>query len=202
MQLKNAAKLYEIQIGLNEQATRIYNSWKTAVDSLKLARKNAYEADRGLIICKLEGLIKANLTSFGFNPTSINSVSISQQTLRPEQEGYDIVAETSASDYIRIIWSYTLALLELAGIENDIKHGGFVVFDEPRQHEASKLSFSSLIRKASESNSFDGQVIFATSLDKDELDKACKELDMNVNYYDDYILTLPTSEDTNFDQKQ
>ncbi len=190
IQLRNVVKLKEIQADINEQAERIFNSWKLASDSLKLARKNAYVADRGLVIRKLEGLIKANLTSFWFNPTSISSVSISPQTLRPEQEGYDIVAETSASDYIRIIWSYTLALLELGGIENEIKHGGFVVFDEPRQHEASKISFSSLIKKASETKSFNGQVIFATSLDKEELEKACENLDVNVNYYDDYILTL------------
>ncbi|MEW8030378.1 MAG: hypothetical protein AB2806_21910 [Candidatus Thiodiazotropha sp.] len=190
IQLRNVVKLKEIQADINEQAVRIFNSWKLASDSLKLARKNAYVADRGLVIRKLEGLIKAKLTSFGFNPTSISSVSISPQTLRPEQEGYDIVAETSASDYIRIIWSYTLALLELAGIEYDIKHGGFVVFDEPRQHEASKISFSSLIKKASETKSFNGQVIFATSHDKEELEKACEQLEVNVNYYDDYILTL------------
>jgi len=30
-------------------------------------------------------------------------------------------------------------------------HTGFVVFDEPRQHETSKISFTSLIQKASES---------------------------------------------------
>lgn len=202
IQLKNAVKLKEIQININEQATRIFTSWKIAVDSLKLARKNAYVADRGLVIRKLEGFIKANLTAFGFNPTSINSISVSPQTLRPEQEGYDIVAETSASDYIRIIWPYTLALLELAGIENDIMHGGFVVFDEPRQHEASKISFSSFIKKASESNSFNGQVIFATSLDKEELDKTCEELDVNVNYYDDYILTLTAAESVNVDPKE
>jgi hypothetical protein len=196
IQLRNAVKLKEIQADINEQAERIFNSWKVALDSLKLARKNAYVADRGLVIRQLEGLIKANLTSFGFNPTAISSISISPQTLRPEQEGYDIVAETSASDYIRIIWSYTLALLELAGIENEIKHGGFVVFDEPRQHEASKFSFSSLIKKASETKEFTGQVIFATSHDKVELEKACEELEVNVIYYDDYILTLKAVDNT------
>ncbi|MDP2380268.1 MAG: hypothetical protein Q8M35_07260, partial [Pseudohongiella sp.] len=190
MQLKNVIKLKEIQKNLNEKSEKIFSSWRTASESLKLVRKGAFIEDKSLVIRKLEGLLKANLTSFGFDPTSINSISISPQTLRPEQEGYDIVAESSASDYIRIIWSYTLALLELAGTESDIKHGGFVIFDEPRQHEASKISFSSLIRKASQSKLFGGQVIFATSLDKDQLCKACEGLHVNVYYYDDYILAL------------
>jgi len=189
IQFRNVITLKDIQIDLNERSKRIFSSWELATESLRKLRKDSYVEDRESVIQKLEGLINENLISFNFNPNSINSVSISRQTLRPEQEGYDIVAETSASDYIRIIWSYTLALLELAGAEADIKHGGFIVFDEPRQHEASKISFSSLIKKASETNSFNGQVIFATSLDKDDLDKSCEGLDVNVNYYDDYILT-------------
>ena len=113
---------------------------------------------------------------------------MSDQTLRPEQEGYDIVAETSASDYIRVIWAYTLGLLELAGTEKEINHGGFVVFDEPRQHEASKNSFISLIDTALKSKSYGGQVIFATSMEKSELENACKGKDLNIYFFDDYIL--------------
>lgn len=190
MQLKNVLKLKETLADLNEQTNRIFNSWKIASDSLKLARKNTFVKDRGMVIRKLEALVKGNLSAFGFKTSSIGSITISEQTLRPEQEGYDIVAETSASDYIRIIWSYTLALLELAGVEKEVKHGGFIVFDEPRQHEASKISFTSLIKKSSQSELFNGQVIFATSLDKEELNEACKDLNVTVNYYDDYILTL------------
>ncbi len=197
IQIKNVDKLKEILSDLNEQKSRIYNSWKLASDSLKLARKDRYVEDRGLMIRKLQGLVKENLTEFGFKSSSIDLVTISEQTLRPEQEGYDIVAETSASDYIRIIWSYTLALLELGGIEESVKHGGFVVFDEPRQHEASKISFTSLIKKASESGNYGGQVIFATSLDKEELAESCKELGVSVSYYDDYILMLSKAKDEN-----
>jgi len=188
--LSNVLTLKESQDDLNEQATRIHSAWSTASNSLKLAKKGAAVTDRGLIIRKLESIIKGNLTAFNFNPSAINLVSVSHQTLRPEQEGYDIVAETSASDYIRIIWSYTLALLELAGREHSIKHGGFVVFDEPRQHEASRISFTNLIQKASITDEYGGQVIFATSLDESELTKACAEKDINLVCFDDYILTL------------
>uniref|UniRef100_UPI000B352B57 hypothetical protein n=1 Tax=Crenothrix polyspora TaxID=360316 RepID=UPI000B352B57 len=163
--LKNVLKLKEVQVDLNEQLSKIHSGWSNASNSLKQLRKNATTIDSGSVIRKLSSILKGNLSAFNFNHSDINAVSISPQTLRPEQEGYDIVAETSASDYIRVIWSYTLALLELAGKEPDIKHGGFIVFDEPRQHEASKLSFTNLIAKASESGLYGGQVIFATSLD-------------------------------------
>jgi len=188
--LKSVLKIKEEQESLNEKAIKIHAGWNNASNSLKQLKKNSTDLDSGLVIRKLESITKGNLTAFNFNPSSINSVSISPQTLRPEQEGYDIVAETSASDYIRIIWSYTLALLELAAKEEMIKHGDFVVFDEPRQHEASKLSFTNLIGKSAESVSYGGQVIFATSLDEAELRNSCQNEKVNLVCFDGYLLTL------------
>ena len=194
IELKEANKLESSLNDLKEQASRIYVSWSTATESLKQLRKTSRNADRSLVIRELLSLIKGNLTAFNFSPASIGSITVSDQTLRPEQEGYDIVAETSASDYIRIIWSYTLALLELAGKTEDVRHGGFVVFDEPRQHETSYVSFANLIEKAAEASEYNGQVIFATSLKQSELEEACKEKGVNLLCFDDYILTLEEKE--------
>lgn len=192
MVLKDVQKLKQTQIDLNEKAASLYSSWTTATESLKRLKKDRVITNRLLILRKLEGFIKANLHEFGFKTTAVNSVTVSEQTLRPEQEGYDIVAETSASDYIRIIWSYTLSLMELASTEETVKHGGFVVFDEPRQHEASKISFTNLITKAAQSSKYGGQVIFATSLDEEELKFSCEGKEVNLVCFDEYILTLET----------
>jgi len=188
--LRDALKLKESQNDLKSQINRVQKEWSNATKLLQQLRKDKSTADRDSSIRELESIIKRNLLAFNFNHSAINTVSISRQTLRPEQEGYDIVAETSASDYIRIIWAYTLALLELAGKEKEIKHGGFVVFDEPRQHEASKVSFTNLIEQASKSNTYDGQVIFATSLDEGELKTLCKDKTVNIHCFPDYILKL------------
>lgn len=188
IKLKEVEKLLNSEQNFNEQMERIQTTWQTASNSLRLARKSNSEANKFSTISTLQTIIRRNLESFQFDYASINSISISNQTLRPEQEGYDIVAETSASDYIRIIWAYTLGLLELGGIEEEVKHGGFVVFDEPRQHEASKNSFISLIDTALKSKSYGGQVIFATSMEKSELYSACKDKDLKVYFFDDYIL--------------
>jgi hypothetical protein len=66
-----------------------------------------------------------------------------------------------------------------------------VVFDEPRQHEASKISFVSLIEKEAASKTYGGQVIFATSMERSELEDACSERDLSIHFFDDYILKLP-----------
>lgn len=188
--LKEVEKLQASEKSINEQIQRIQGAWNTASDALRLARRNISVSSRHAIINKLEQIIRSNLESFQFNHAAISAIAVSHQTLRPEQEGYDIVAETSASDYIRVIWAYTLGLLELAGSEVEVKHGGFVVFDEPRQHEASKISFVSLIEKAAASKNYGGQVIFATSMERNELEEACGERDLTINFFDDYILKL------------
>lgn len=188
--VREVQKVKSAQDELNSRASNAESSWRIATDALRLLRKSSEFDNRWPIIKELEAIMKANLMSFGFSAAIINDVSISLQTLRPEQQGYDIVAETSASDYIRIIWAYTLGLLMLAGKEETVRHGGFIVFDEPRQHEASKVSFISLINKAAESASFGGQVIFATSLDEIDLKAACKDKNVNLLCFDDYILQL------------
>jgi len=195
MLLRSVTKLKESQTELNEQAERIYATWALASKSLIEARKHSPDIERHGVIKKLESILRGNLEAFNFNG-AVNSITISEKSLRPEQEGYDIVAETSASDYIRIIWSYTLALLELAGAQSETKHGGFVVFDEPRQHEANMVSFTSLIVKATESGSYGGQVIFATSLQESELKASCDAEKVNLICFDDYILTMQTEGET------
>ncbi len=186
--LQGAEKLWKAQQELNGRASRIQTSWSLATKSLKQLRRTTSKSGRSGVINSFSRILGKNLESFGFSTSEIQSVTISPRTLRPEQEGYDIVAETSASDYIRIIWSYTLALLELAKKPAEVRHGGFVVFDEPRQHEASKFSFTQLIGKAATSQDFGGQVIFATSLDESELKEACVGRKVNLVCFDDYIL--------------
>ena len=190
IELKEVIKLKAILNDLKDQASRIHSVWDGAIQSLKTLRRKSTVDDRSLVLRALQSYIKGNLEIFNFTPSAIDTITISPQSLRPEQEGYDIVAETSASDYIRIIWSYTLALMQLAGKKEEIINGGFIVFDEPRQHEASKFSFANLISKASESSSYNGQVIFATSLDEKELRTACSDKKVNLICFEDYILSL------------
>jgi predicted ATPase len=192
VQLQAVLKLLESKNNLSEQAKRIYSKWSTSTEALRIAKKKNIVSNKASTLEKLEKIIRTNLTSFKFKRSDIKNVSISHHSLRPEQEGYDIVAETSASDYIRIIWAYTLALLEISNNEEKIKHSGFVVFDEPRQHEASMVSFTNLIDKSSETLSYGGQVIFATSLDENVIRNSCIDKDINLKCFDDYILKLET----------
>lgn len=66
---------------------------------------------------------------------------------------------SSASDFVRNIWAYTLALLN-----HGLNHPGIVMFDEPGQH---KTKMSSLEKFFEISSRFhDRQIIIFTSVDK------------------------------------
>lgn len=174
----------------NKRAIEIHKDWHISKGALDIVKKEVERSVSSKIIEGLESALKSNLNRFGFDKRSLNYVKISSQTLRPELDGYDIVADSSASDYIRIIWSYTLALLEL-GVEFDaVKHGGFVVFDEPRQHEANKESFKNLLEKSSSMVDIGGQIIIATSISKDDLLSFKLSNKVNVRVFEDsdYIL--------------
>lgn len=163
-------------------------NWQTTYESYSLLKKQLNDPFSSKTILNLEKLMQKNLNLFGFSASEINEITISRNTLRPEQNGYDIIAETSASDYIRTIWAFTLALLELAtNDELNIKHGGFVVFDEPRQHETKTQSLDDLIKYTSQIFENTGQAIFTTSFENlESLSSNFKKA--NIIYYDDYIL--------------
>jgi len=113
------------------------------------------------------------LNNYNFTSFAASLISISEDTYLPTREGYDIDFDTSASDGIRIIWGYLLSLFSV-GRAYSTNHPGLVIFDEPRQQEANKVSFAELLRDAARSASSGGQIIFATSEEESVLVDALK----------------------------
>lgn len=78
---------------------------------------------------------------------------------------------SSASDFVRNIWAYTLAILN-----NGINHPGLVIFDEPGQHRTNLSSLKALFKTCSEIE--ERQTIIFTSIDKKLNDD--EEIDLDV----------------------
>lgn len=75
-------------------------------------------------------------------------MEISRDNCMPVIDRFDMKFDSSASDNIRAIWSYTLALLQTS--EKQIgNHPGVLIFDEPTQHsigaEDANAFFKSII---------------------------------------------------------
>jgi len=118
----------------------------------------------------LQASLLDQLAKYRFSSVPVESISISENTWLPTHEGFDLGFDLSASDMIRLIWAYLLALLELSRAYG-MHHAGLLVFDEPRQQMASPESFAAFIRRASDSRAFGQQVLVATSEGRPELDE-------------------------------
>lgn len=85
---------------------------------------------------------------------------------------------SSASDFVRNIWAYTLALLQ-----NGINHPGIIMFDEPGQHRTNLSSLKALFKTCSEIE--ERQTIIFTSIDKKLNDDEEIDLDLLIEDLED-----------------
>lgn len=136
---------------------------------------------------RLTSLVQDQAKEFGFSTFSPAELSISQDSYRPEKEGFEIGFETSASDAIRLKWAYQLGLLELAS-DKSTNHPGILIFDEPRQQSSSRPSFQNLLKRASVAKKRNQQVIFSTSEDLETLRSITSSIDCEEVIFPGYIL--------------
>lgn len=109
----------------------------------------------------LQRVVREQLTDFGFSSYGAKLVSIDQETLRPEREGLNLDTDASASDVVRTKIAYINGIRELA---NSLRtqHPGFLMLDEPRQHELDEDHFRATLRRLARCSEVGDQVI-ATS---------------------------------------
>tara|TARA_R110002051_G_C8744675_1_gene499551 strand:+ start:1191 stop:3296 length:2106 start_codon:yes stop_codon:yes gene_type:complete len=124
--------------------------------------------DDDLIIKNFDGYYKKHLFNFGYDSNDKLTVKIwKKQPFKylpvylkhREAIPQSLRVNSSASDFVRNIWSYTISLLQRG--EN---HPGFIILDEPGQHRTNLKSLNSLFKSLSQIK--DKQSIIFTSLDK------------------------------------
>ncbi|UYQ62697.1 hypothetical protein [Streptomyces peucetius] len=109
----------------------------------------------------LQKSVREQLTDFGFSSYDAALVSIDEETLRPEREGLNLDTDASASDVVRTKIAYLNGIREVA---NSLRtqHPGFLLLDEPRQHELDEDHFRATLRRLAQCSDINDQVI-ATS---------------------------------------
>ena len=116
--------------------------------NLVLSQKRFAESDEETIKI-FENNFVANLKDFKYTSIfNIGAIEISRDNYMLVIDRFDMKFDSSASDNIRAIWSYTLALLQTS--EKQIgNHPGVLIFDEPTQHsigaEDANAFFKSII---------------------------------------------------------
>ncbi|MCX5565661.1 AAA family ATPase [Alcaligenes phenolicus] len=130
-------------------------------------------------ISLFEKNFRGNASSFGYESAEIADIRISLDTLTPilsELELREILrpkvqtsltADSSASDFVRLIWSYLLALYQTSATQGfEGQHPGFLLMDEPGQHSMRPASQRALLQLLIAQRGL--QAIVAASFDENE----------------------------------
>ncbi|WFU73095.1 hypothetical protein [Bradyrhizobium sp. CB2312] len=155
-------------------------------EQASLPREKLSQTD-SIKLSRLTRIVREQTKQFGFSTFDPDEVSISDDSYRPQKEGFEIGFETSASDAIRLKWAYQLGLLELASLEKT-NHSDLLVFDEPRQQSSARVSFQKLLERASSAKARGQQVIFSTSEDLTVLKGIIAGLDCEALIFPGYLI--------------
>lgn len=148
--------------GLAADFSDLAESWKHIQARRKALPKEGLSGAEKQKLNALSGHFKGQLNDYGFTSFDTGLIDISKETYRPTREGFDLGFDISASDNIRVIWAYLMALLEIART-SETNHPGILVFDEPRQQDASASSFQALLQRCVHAGNFQQQILIATS---------------------------------------
>lgn len=159
------------------EISKLVNELDLAAGRLRnnqLARKNLpkeyYSEEDFRKIRVFEKLFRANASAFEYKSAPIEDIRINDDTLVPYlanmelreigaepaklkamkaqvSNGTDIKADSSASDFVRLILSYLLALYQASSLPNGGgRHPGVLLLDEPGQHSMAQSSQRALLQ--------------------------------------------------------
>jgi hypothetical protein len=137
--------------------------------------KSLYSDSDVAAIKLFEKNFRANAGSFGYTSVAdLREVSINDKSLTPSlsdielreyRQRPDIKSESSASDFVRLIWAYLIALHQASKMSSPPgNHLGFLLLDEPGQHSMSQQSQRALLKTLISSTNL--QSIVAASFDE------------------------------------
>lgn len=168
-QLESAAThLATLFVDLQKLATRLSENQ----EARRRLPGTGYSAEDEQRISVFEKNFRANAAAVEYESADVTDIEISRHALLPVltrmRARTDIKADSSASDFVRLIWSYLLSLYQtssnpaLGG-----NHPGFLLFDEPGQHSMAASSQHALMQLLAGETGL--QSIVAASFDESEM---------------------------------
>ncbi|MBC1235201.1 hypothetical protein [Listeria booriae] len=186
----------EKRVGLRSKI-RAYKEFKKTLDNMKAAfvnlgkdwKKNLtleatlprdkFTNDDTEKLKALKRFFTDNLTSFGYRSVNnMGEVKISTETYLPVIDNFDMKFDSSASDHIRSIWAYTVALLQTSELFAG-NHQSIIILDEPAQHSIILNDLGKLFSVLG-SHSKKNQFIVGLTLGEAELIELLQENDVSL----------------------
>lgn len=151
--LNKIEKLEELQSFIDKKVDNLLmlgKDWKRFIDDKKKIPRKKFSMSDYDKIEKLKIHFVENLRKYGYKSVAnMDEIKLSEESYLPIIEEFDMKFDSSASDNIRAIWAYTIALMQTS-IEKEGNHPGVIIFDEPNQHsiipEDMENFFDSLLR--------------------------------------------------------
>lgn len=124
-------------------------NWKKLLqEKAQLPEKGFNDKDRTKLT-ELKKNFICNLQDYEYTSISnVRAIEISDDNYLPVIDNFDMKFDSSASDNVRAIWAYTMALLQTSE-KCGGNHPGLLIFDEPAQHSIgavdTKAFFNSIL---------------------------------------------------------
>lgn len=174
--LENINQIYENNIESLMSISKLYQENKGKLEDLPQNDFSNKDIEK---INKFSELFSELLKSYGYSSAQIQEIQITKNNYQPFLDGFDLTLESSASDNIRIIWAYSVALLYMTHWYK-INHFGFLIFDEPQQQRMKEISSEQLYKSLVSIKIANMQSIIATSESKQLLADKTKDIKCNV----------------------
>ncbi len=167
--LEELNKLEEMLEKSIQSLVKLSAQYKELNASILELSKSSFSSDD---MSKIRGFsyeFKTLARTFGYRSAVVDEIEVKPQTLLPylkdlelrEQvdtpselkekksaSNTDIKSDSSASDFVRLIWSYLIALYKTS-TKTGGNHPGLILFDEPAQHSMSTKSVNQLLKTLS-----------------------------------------------------
>lgn len=114
-------------------------NWKKLLqEKAQLPKKGFNDKDRTKLTELKKNFIR-NLQDYEYTSISnVRAIEISDDNYLPVIDNFDMKFDSSASDNVRAIWAYTMALLQTSE-KCGGNHPGLLIFDEPAQHSIGSI---------------------------------------------------------------
>lgn len=168
-QLTKAEEIIEKSISKLKEISIAYKKAKR--DLAAIPAKNISYNDQNKLTNFQKSFVKrADL--FGYGSAATKDIELNKDTYFPYLSGIelrevntDIKTDSSASDFVRLIWAYLISLYSVSN-SYDGNHVGLIMFDEPGQHSMGETSMNAMLKDISQQDGL--QSIIAASFDESD----------------------------------
>lgn len=161
---------------------KLSDDWRVYLQEKKALPQNKFSDNDWRKIKALRQKFVSNLEDYGYKSVvDKREIGISEDNYLPVIEQFDMKFDSSASDNIRGIWAYTVALLQIS-MDMEGNHPTVLIFDEPVQHSIipndMKKFLDSIVQLGKNC-----QTIIGITVKDSETQKIIDELDENAYHY-------------------